>query len=419
MIAPRAPGTALLLGLCAPERGLRPRASVDECARALADGERRHGQANRGDAFGLCVLAERHKVTGLLARAVARCAADDPAVAALFPEPARDRLRLNAAAGKAFRALLLGEWQRMESALRKAGIPALVVKGPSLSLELYGDPLEREYRDIDLVVRASDLSAAAGILSSMEYEETAAEDFSALPARRRAWVQSTSHHRAFKKRNRPFFFELHGVAGESIGLAPISIDDAFARSVRLERDGIAFPTLCRDDHALTALLHAARHQWCTLQWMFDSAVILADESILITSETAPSWRGEDIALSAGAFALVAENHFEGAWTARGRPRSARELGRRRKLAAFAEKLLTGDNPEGGMYRRALHELDFRTRISGKAHPRLSALRAFLRPSPLDLRAFRTTDLPLAFFYLARPFLLLSRVARSRIGRRRA
>jgi len=405
-------GTELLLALCAPERGLASRTSIPDAARAC------RGGASGGDS--LRALAERHKVSGLLARALSRRAGSNADLDALFPEPVLERLRKAAAADRAFRALLLEEWRRMESLLRGAGIAALVVKGPSLSLELHGDPLEREYRDIDLLLRERDIEASAALLRSMGYEEMETGDVKSLPARRQAWLRSSSHHRAFKKRNRPFHFELHGLGDDSIGLAPVPTDEAFARMLRLESGGIAFPSLCREDHALAAFLHAARHQWCTLQWLFDSALILAGGSMRVPAEARPSWRGPDAAICAQAFSLLAQRLFAGDWSSTSLSLPAREAGRSRALAASAGKRLAaaGSVPGEGAYLRAFRAGLHEERLSKAKRPLLRALARVLRPGPLDLGILPGLDLPLAFFYLARPFLLAARVARAGMAGRR-
>ena len=399
---PAALGTELLLALCAPGRGLVPRSDPGDVALSLSP------VAHRVD---FRALAERHKVQGPLARAVERRAAGEPAIAALFPGPERERLRLGAAATRSFRALLVHEWGRVEEGFRKEGLRALVIKGPALSLQLYDDPLEREFRDLDLLLRAPDLQVAARILSSMGYD-AADEDLPGLPEKRRAWASSASHHLVMKKAGRPFFFELHGVAEDSMGLELPGAGDAFRRAVILERDGIRYPTLGAEDQALAAFLHAARHQWCALQWLLDSAVILVGGSLRIPATTPPPPGGVDIQLASAAFALIAERRFEGEWRSRVGPLPARELGRARRLAELAEPSASGSGHQGGMYRAAWRALAFRTRLSGAARPALAALLELAKPSAQDLQAFGKADLPLGFFYAARPFLLAARVARS-------
>jgi hypothetical protein len=61
--------------------------------------------------------------------------------------------------------------QRAITALDRAGVAALVVKGPVLATSWYGDPASRQYHDLDLLVAPSGFSAAVDALVETGFAE--------------------------------------------------------------------------------------------------------------------------------------------------------------------------------------------------------------------------------------------------------
>lgn len=112
--------TLYLTGICARERGLE----------AAIPPETGPGF----DWAGFVETADRHKVLGLAYRAFSRARAPSP------PSEILARLKREAASKEAAKAMLLAEWRRVDEALRGASIRVMMIKGPALSLQLYGDP---------------------------------------------------------------------------------------------------------------------------------------------------------------------------------------------------------------------------------------------------------------------------------------
>lgn len=71
-----------------------------------------------------------------------------------------------------------GSLKRMQTlatvarAMDDAGIPMLSMKGPLLSVELYGDPSLRHSHDLDVLVREEDFLRAAGCLKELGFAQT-------------------------------------------------------------------------------------------------------------------------------------------------------------------------------------------------------------------------------------------------------
>lgn len=109
----------------------------------------------------LAAAAER-SVAGLVARVVSR------SVAGLAPDTAEavaEFLRHQ----RHHRGLHLVETERAVEALVRAGIPAAILKGPALALEVYDDPVDRSFRDIDVLVPEPRVREAVDVLATLGY----------------------------------------------------------------------------------------------------------------------------------------------------------------------------------------------------------------------------------------------------------
>ena len=67
--------------------------------------------------------------------------------------------------------------ERLTSALEQSGVPAVVLKGPNMARELYGDLGLRVTTDIDLLVRPSAFSTALEVLTANGYEAEPIDDW--------------------------------------------------------------------------------------------------------------------------------------------------------------------------------------------------------------------------------------------------
>ncbi len=71
----------------------------------------------------------------------------------------------------AIRALALNELLvEVVAALDEAGVRPLLIKGPAIANWLHGDPYERSYRDVDLIVDPSQFGVANTVLERLGFQ---------------------------------------------------------------------------------------------------------------------------------------------------------------------------------------------------------------------------------------------------------
>lgn len=115
-------------------------------------------------------LAERHDLAPLLHRALIL---SGEAARGGVPRPILTRTEKAWRAAAARNLLLSREGGRVLECLGRAGLQAIVWKGPWLAEELYGDPGARVVSDIDIIVREMDLERALAILAGHGYRPVA------------------------------------------------------------------------------------------------------------------------------------------------------------------------------------------------------------------------------------------------------
>jgi hypothetical protein len=383
-----------LTGLCAKERGLMDAIPSEP-----------------GPGFnwaGFVEAADRHKVLGLAYRAFSSGRTPSP------PADIFARLKREAFSRAAATAMLIREWRRVDEALRGASIRVMMVKGPALSLQLYGDPCAREFRDIDLVVDAGSLKQASESFTSIGYEEISL--FPELVRAKQKVLNRASHHLAFKKKGIPAYFEVHVTSDKDIGLAPIGIEEAFGRSDRLCFEGIPFPTLERNDHALFVLLHGARHVWCALQWILDAAVMLERSSLRFDSGPMRSWGGVDPCYALDSFALLARRLFVSPALEHFQPPPGPRMKRARSIATSAFEQFVEGVANSNDYKAAIKNTIAVAQLHRKFILKLRTWSWIVTPTINDFQVFKDADLPIFVYYLLRPFLGFVRIRR-RIARR--
>lgn len=165
----------------------------------------------------------------------------------------------------------LRELSRIKQALDQAGIRHLFIKGIALSIQLYGDPVARGGRDIDILVERSRTRDAEAILRDLDYElpiHAAAPPDAAFnaPPKESGWVHRESR----------ILVELHDRLCENHALLPWDFDTLWAERELVEIGGMAIPAMARRRLPVYLAVHGIRHGWQRLLWLVDLATVLEE-----------------------------------------------------------------------------------------------------------------------------------------------
>src|SRR6266850_630908 len=240
-----------------------------ECASRSHDRERLQGLLRSADWARLLVLAEEHGVAGHL-RARLQGLKED-----LIPPETRQALVDRQRAQVVFTLRLTAELFRILDRFTSEGIGALVVKGPVLAVQAYGDPAMRAYGDLDLLVRQRDIRRATELMSAAGYE--AAVPLSAIDGGK------IPGQYLFFNPQLKLIVELHNDLTLRYFPRRLPLEDFFARQIRVRLDAHEAPALSVEDELVLISIHGAKHFWERLMW-------IADVAALVSRQTGIDWQ---------------------------------------------------------------------------------------------------------------------------------
>src|SRR6267378_397448 len=251
-----------------------------ECASPTRDGQRLASLLRYADWARLLVLAEAQGVAGHLTACLRDLDED------VVPPEIRQTLVDRRRAQIFFTLRLTAELFRILDCFTSEGIGALVVKGPVLAVQAYGDSAVRSYGDLDLLVRQRDIRRATELLSAAGF--AAAVPLSAIDAGR------IPGQYLFSKPDSKLIVELHNDCTLRYFPRRLPLEEFFARQIRVRVDGHDAPALSVEDELVLICIHGAKHFWERLMW-------IADVAALISRQTAINWqRVADSAQAVGA-----------------------------------------------------------------------------------------------------------------------
>jgi hypothetical protein len=159
-----------------------------------------------------------------------------------------------------------GELLRILSCFESAGIKTLAYKGPVLAKALYGDVTERQYSDLDILVRPEDVPKAKAVALAVGYAcypQLRSQEEPAYIASGCGYVFHTAAGRNLldlQWRIVPRFYSID-----------FEVAHFLDRADRIVVGGHSVRTLCAVDLLLVLCVHAAKHVWLQLSWLCDIA----------------------------------------------------------------------------------------------------------------------------------------------------
>ncbi len=251
-----------------------------ECASPAHDLQKLASLLRSTDGNRLLVLAEEHGVIGQLAGCLRKLHEDS--VSPGIRQALADRQRAQIFFSLRLTAELFGLLELFSS----QGIEALVVKGPVLAVQAYGDPAMRSYGDLDMLVRQRNIRRATELMSAAGYAP--AVSLSAIDAGR------IPGQYLFSKPDSKLIVELHNDHTLRYFPRRLPLEEFFARQIRVRVDGHDVSALSVEDELVLICIHGAKHFWERLMW-------IADVAALISRQTAINWeRVADSAKAVGA-----------------------------------------------------------------------------------------------------------------------
>ncbi|MCC3382026.1 nucleotidyltransferase family protein [Paenibacillus farraposensis] len=174
---------------------------------------------------------------------------------------------------------LQAEAERLTRLLMARGIRVLILKGPALAQQLYGDVSLRTSSDIDLLIAPNDMDDAEHWIQEAGYESKSGA------ARVLGSWKWKDHHISFLHPHKRVEVELHWRLHPDAGGEP-SFDELWSRRQFIESSGVKWRvqpasaddrtvmttctyTLGREHQFLYLSAHGARHGWVTLRWLVD------------------------------------------------------------------------------------------------------------------------------------------------------
>src|SRR5713226_887343 len=251
-----------------------------ECASPARDRHRLADLLRSADWARLLLLAEDHGVAGHLTASLRDL--EEPLVPPEIRQSLADRQR----AQNFFTLRLTAELFRLMDRFTSEGISSLVVKGPVLAMQAYGDPAMRSYGDLDLLVRQRHIRRATELMSAAGY--VAAVPLSAIDAGK------IPGQYLFFKSDSKLIVELH--TDRTLRYFPrrLPLEEFFARQIRVRLDAHEAPALSVEDELVLICVHGAKHFWERLMW-------IADVAAVVSRQTGIDWqRVADLARAVGA-----------------------------------------------------------------------------------------------------------------------
>ena len=239
-----------------------------ECASPASDPRRLVALAGSADWSRLLILAEEHGVLAHLAKRLHEF--DENLVPAEIRQTLLERQR-----AQVFSTLrMTAELFRLLELFSAKDIPALVVKGPVLAMQAYGDPAMRSYGDLDLLVRQRDIRRATESLQAAGYQ-------AAVPLRAIDAGKIPGQY-LFSKPDAKLLVELHNDFTLRYFPRRLPIEEFFGRQIRVRLDGHDTPALSVEDELVLICIHGAKHLWERLIW-------IADVAALVSRQTGIDW----------------------------------------------------------------------------------------------------------------------------------
>jgi hypothetical protein len=212
-------------------------------------------------------LADFHGLTPLVYR---RLSAEVDARQSSQLETLRQADKANA-----HRALWLTlELLNIHQHLLARGLEVLPYKGPVLAETLYGNVALRQFSDLDFLVRSGDLPRIKTALAELGYEP----GLRLSQAAERDYLESGYEYTFDGARGRNLL-EIKWQILPRFYAIGFDVGGFFERAAVITIEGQKLRTLCDQDLMLVLCVHAAKHAWKQISWLWDIAQLARSRAL--------------------------------------------------------------------------------------------------------------------------------------------
>jgi hypothetical protein len=234
-------------------------AACCEWPSSAARNERLRGLAGSADWDLVLKLGRRHRVEGLMHRALSEAAIE-------VPTHISQALEQDAAAIGTQSLLQSAESARLQRLLGERGIDCLFVKGVPLAKLAYGALGIKQSWDIDLLVAPEHTGAVMSLLRELGYERDYPGD--EVPDERLLEWAAISKETLWIHRQSGMVVELHTALVDNPWLLPTVAVRPDVQRVQIG-PGIELATLGTDQLFAYLCVHGGAHAWARLKWLAD------------------------------------------------------------------------------------------------------------------------------------------------------
>jgi hypothetical protein len=159
---------------------------------------------------------------------------------------------------------LTAELNKILELFESQGIQSIPYKGPVLAQQAYGDITLREFEDLDIILRQTDLPRAHEIILGLGYE--AKFPWILSPGAAASLVPGEYNYSAIERR---IMVELHTeMTLRHFPVVPC-LDDFSQRLVTVELSGRNMQTFCPEDALPILCIHGSKDFWERISWVAD------------------------------------------------------------------------------------------------------------------------------------------------------
>lgn len=162
---------------------------------------------------------------------------------------------------------LTREMDQINRALQEAEIRVLMLKGPALSYELYGDLCSRTSKDLDILISFNDLRKTLEILYLLGYENGYEP-----PRKIKNWHKKV-HHLELMNKETNCKVEIHWALHPGPSLEP-DFNTLWKRRKTIHITETPIFSLENEILFYYLITHGARHGWFRIRWLMDIVQIL-------------------------------------------------------------------------------------------------------------------------------------------------